>query len=390
MNIVYTATVCSNSVYQDLFSESKIKPAAPAQKYHRLLIEGLAANTKVDVVANPPVLRSILEKPWKVLPEEQVGNACYHHLPAIRNPILKQFYITLASFWKTFKLLKKDSAVVLDCLNRTISLSAVLAAKLKGCRCVAIVTDLPDILQENNLVVKLTYFILRHSTDYVLMTEPMNERVNPTNKPYVVLEGHSDISLADCEVSLEKKASPRVCMYAGDISKLYDLDKLVEGFRKANIPNTRLELYGYCDFTEELNQISQEDPRVFYGGVRLNSEIVEREQAASLLVNPWPTKKEYVKEFLTYSFPSKNMEYMASGTPVLTTVLPGMPKEYYPYVYLLEEETADGIANALTEIFAQGDELMLEKGKAAKKFVMETRNNVVQAAKILEMLKNEG
>jgi glycosyltransferase involved in cell wall biosynthesis len=129
---------------------------------------------------------------------------------------------------------------------------------------------------------------------------------------------------------------------------------------------------------------------VFYGGVRLNSEIVEREQAASLLVNPWPTQKEYVKEFLTYSFPSKNMEYMASGTPVLTTVLPGMPKEYYPYVYLLEEETADGIANALTEIFAQGDELMLEKGKAAKKFVMETRNNVVQAAKILEMLKNEG
>ena len=47
-----------------------------------------------------------------------------------------------------------------------------------------------------------------------------------------------------------------------------------------------------------------------------------------------------------YSFPSKNMEYMVSGTPVLTTRLPGMPMEYYPYVYFIEEESADGIAAA--------------------------------------------
>ena len=38
---------------------------------------------------------------------------------------------------------------------------------------------------------------------------------------------------------------------------------------------------------------------------------------------------------------------MSTGTPVLTTVLPGMPKEYHPYVYLLEEETADAIAEKL-------------------------------------------
>ena len=90
---------------------------------------------------------------------------------------------------------------------------------------------------------------------------------------------------------------------------------------------------------------------------------------------------------MKYSFPSKTMEYMASGTPVLTTILPGMPKEYYPYVYLLPDESAAGISGMLKQVLSQSDEALFEKGNAARNFVLDTRNNVVQAAKILEMLK---
>jgi glycosyltransferase involved in cell wall biosynthesis len=82
------------------------------------------------------------------------------------------------------------------------------------------------------------------------------------------------------------------------------------------------------------------------------------------------------------------MEYMASGTPVLTTVLPGMPKEYHPYVYLLEDETSDGIAAKLQEVLRASDLELFEKGIQARHFVLEEKNNVIQAQKILEMLKN--
>ena len=116
----------------------------------------------------------------------------------------------------------------------------------------------------------------------------------------------------------------------------------------------------------------------------LNSQIVEKEQEAALLVNPRPTHEEFVK----YSFPSKTMEYMASGTPVLTTRLPGMPKEYYPYVDFIEEESADGIAAALRKVLATSDEELFAKGNAARQFVLEGRNNVVQAEKLLTMLNN--
>ena len=120
-----------------------------------------------------------------------------------------------------------------------------------------------------------------------------------------------------------------------------------------------------------------------YGGMLLNTEIVDKEMEATLLVNPRPTWEDYVK----YSFPSKTMEYMSSGTPVLTTVLPGMPKEYHPYVYLLEEESADGIARKLGQLMELSDEELFRKGCAGRDFVLDSRNNVIQAGKILDMLK---
>lgn len=383
MHIVYAVTTCSDKVYKQLFAHVAVKPAFQSQKYHRLLIEGLAAHTKVDVVANPPVNRSVLNKAMIRLHREEEGGAIYHYIPAIRNPVIKLLCVAFGTFFKTLFLAGKESAVVVDCLNRVAALSGLLAARLRGVRCVGIVTDLPDMLGGSRFSKAMANFVIRHCTDYVLLTEAMNDYLNKTGKPYVILEGHSDISMADRIPSLEQKESPRICMYAGGVSRQYGLADLVEGFRMADISNARLEIYGPGDYVKELQRIAAEDSRVYYGGMLLNTQIVDKEQKATLLVNPRPTTETYVK----YSFPSKTMEYMASGTPVLTTRLPGMPEEYYPHVYFIEEETAQGIADALTRVLSGSEEELFRKGLAAREFVLESRNNRIQAKKIIEMLE---
>ena len=382
MHILYAVTTCSDNVYKQLFSQVMVKPAFQSQKYHRLLIEGLAAGAEVDVVANPPVNRSVLTESFVRLPREEEGGAHYRYIPAIRNPILKVAAVGLGTFFQTLFLIRKDSAVIVDGLNRITALSGMLAARLRGRPCIGIVTDLPDMLGGSSFSKKLANFVIRHCTGYVLLTEAMNDYLNKQGKPYVILEGHADITMADRIPAMEKKTSPRICFYAGGVSKQYGLSNLVEGFRKADIPNTCLHIYGPGDYVEELEEIAAKDSRIFYGGMLMNTQIVAKEQEATLLVNPRPTDEEYVK----YSFPSKTMEYMASGTPVLTTVLPGMPKEYHPYVYLLEDETAEGIARKLREVLANSDEELFQKGQEARRFVLEQKNNVIQARKILEML----
>ena len=153
----------------------------------------------------------------------------------------------------------------------------------------------------------------------------------------------------------------------------------------ADLKDTQLHIYGPGDYVEQLKSVAREDDRVVYGGMLMNTEIVEKEQQATLLVNPRPTHEEFVK----YSFPSKTMEYMASGTPVLTTVLPGMPLEYHPYVFLLEDETPGGIAAKLQEVLELSDETLFQKGCEARRFVLEEKNNIIQAKKILDMLRSK-
>ena len=384
MHIIYAVTTCSDKVYRQLFSQAKVKPAFQSQKYHRLLIEGLADGANVDVVANPPVNRSVLSESYIRLPREEEGGACYRYIPAIRNPILKAAAVGFGTFFRTLFLIRRDSAVVVDGLNRVTALSGMLAARLRGKPCIGIVTDLPDMLSGSSFSKKLANFVIHHCTHYVLLTEAMNDYLNKAGKPYVILEGHADITMAARIPAMEKKVNPRVCFYAGGVSKQYGLSNLVEGFRKADLPNAQLHIYGPGDYVKELQQIAAEDSRVFYGGMLLNTEIVEKEQEATLLVNPRPTGEEYVK----YSFPSKTMEYMASGTPVLTTVLPGMPKEYHPHVYLLEDESAEGIAESLKEVLSNTEEALFRKGAEARRFVLEQKNNVIQARKILDMLNS--
>lgn len=125
-----------------------------------------------------------------------------------------------------------------------------------------------------------------------------------------------------------------------------------------------------------------EDEVIYHGNV-LNEEVVAAEMEASLLINPRPTTEEFTK----YSFPSKNMEYMASGTPVLTTNLPGMPQEYQEYVYLFDDETVEGMARKIREVLSFSPESLRRKGLDAQRFVLENKNNVVQAKKILTMLE---
>ena len=169
----------------------------------------------------------------------------------------------------------------------------------------------------------------------------------------------------------------KVCIYAGGLYEKYGVKNLVEAFKLLKQKDVKLHLFGEGDLEEYLNKI--EDNRIQYFGVVENEKIVEEEIKATLLINPRFSNEEYTK----YSFPSKNMEYMASGTPILTTKLPGMPTEYYKYIYYFEEESIEGMKNKLEQILNLEAKELNKKGKEAKQFVLNKKNNIIQSKKIM-------
>lgn len=388
MKIIYVSNLCSQQRLNELGISNDKSLNHAIQKYHRLLVEGLEKNNvSVETISSIPISStSCNNKVYITNHTEYVSNIKYNYLSVVNIPLIKHLNILLSSFFKTISLCRHNKNVVIICdvLNISVSLGALLAAKMLKRKSVGIVTDIPVFLNSNkeNLIVKINNFLMNSFSSYVFLTDEMKNIIKCENKKYIVIEGQVDSEMVDKPNTLENKYSNKVCIYAGGLQKIYGIKYLVESFIDADIDDSELHIYGNGDFVDELKTICREYSKVKYLGVKPNNYIVEQELKATLLINPRPTNEEYTR----YSFPSKNMEYMVSGTPILTTDLPGMPKEYKDYIYIIEEENVEGLSKTLKNILGKNRSELHQKGLVAKEFVLKEKNNVLQAKKIINMI----
>jgi hypothetical protein len=56
-------------------------------------------------------------------------------------------------------------------------------------------------------------------------------------------------------------------------------------------------------------------------------------------------------------------------------------------MFLFTDESVSGMANRIKEVLDFGSLALYEKGESARRFVLENKNNVKQAARVLDMLK---
>ena len=91
-----------------------------------------------------------------------------------------------------------------------------------------------------------------------------------------------------------------------------------------------------------------------------------------------------------YSFPSKDIEYLVSGTPTLIYQLPGIPTEYYDYCYSLgpNELSVADLGKKINEILSLPDSINEALGQSARNFIIEKKNYKVQAEKITKLISN--
>ncbi|GGW40874.1 glycosyltransferase [Arenibacter certesii] len=397
LKILYISSLCSEKTLQYIYDTSINKPEQAAQKFHRLLAQGLAMHEKlcsVTTLSTPPVVPSNHNrKLWRLAPEK-VDNLKYRYVPFINLPIIKNIGIFIYTFFSVLFLtsfLNKGNKIVLcDVLNFTVSLSSLLASKLTGATTVAIVTDIPGLMvtenknEENKQSLYFTTItrMIQGFDRYVLLTEQMNLVVNPNNRPYIIMEGLVNIKMNKMENNLALKNRLRTLIYAGGLYAKYGVKDLIEAFMLLDNQDVALHLYGAGEMTSEMPSYTNKDSRIIFKGMVPNKLVVQEQLSATLLINPRPTNEEFTK----FSFPSKNMEYMVSGTPMITTKLPGMPKEYYPFVYLFETESVVGMMSTLKDVLNKSDEELHHFGQEAKSFVLSKKNNYIQANRILDFL----
>ncbi|ADH90487.1 glycosyl transferase group 1 [Ancylobacter novellus DSM 506] len=156
--------------------------------------------------------------------------------------------------------------------------------------------------------------------------------------------------------------APVTVIYAGGVSAAYGMDRLLDA--AARLPQVRFLIFGKGDYVPRIT--AGGPPNVEYGGFVDARALASHLMAADILINPRPSGQEFAR----YSFPSKLIEYVATGRPVLTTRLVSIPAEIVPCFHYIDDESGEGVARAIETLVALGTEERLARAGAAREIIM--------------------
>lgn len=390
LKVLYISSLVSDALFNELYNK-KLTTEFVGQKYHGLFAKGLAANLNdgdVTALSQPPISKFSMN-----LKDKEEG-VVFRYVPIIPIPIIKQLiYYIFTLFYTLYWCLKniRHEKVIISSIMRIYQYPSIwLGSLLFDCKRLTVACDVPWMTTIQVATSKLSYkqrftiWLSKHMKSifdgYVFMTETMTNVLNTEKKPYIIVEGFCDQNMSDVSNLLENKNKKKVIIYAGGLNSKYGISNLITAIKIIKRDDIELWLYGNGDMTEELK--SETDPRIRYFGPRSNKEVVEAEVKASILINPRPTSDEYTH----YSFPSKTLEYMASGTYTMTTRLAGIPAEYFNYCGVISDYSSEGIAKALSEVLKLSKSELHEKGLMAKDFVLNNKNNHIQTKRVIDFI----
>lgn len=217
---------------------------------------------------------------------------------------------------------------------------------------------------------------LKNVDGYVLLTDGMKEWFT-TDINYTVVEGMATI---DNTIEVDDIKKKKQILYAGGIKREYGVIDLVSAFSQIDDPEWELVIYGDGTDMESVCEYAKKDVRIKIMGSAPNAVVMKHQREAALLINPRKNQ-----EMAKYSFPSKTLEYMLSGTPMLGYKLAGIPEEYYDNMFVIQD-SENGMEKALRMAMDLPETERIKMGEKAKHFVVKEKNPEKQCKKILELI----
>lgn len=180
---------------------------------------------------------------------------------------------------------------------------------------------------------------------YIFLTHYMADELGVKSTDYDVVEAIADKSLI-CKYSpFPKNGNTITILYTGTLSIKYGILELIQEFKLIKDERYRLIICGGGNGSDKVQSECLSDKRIQFLGLVSQEEAHRIRCNADILVNPRRNTDAYTK----YSFPSKIMEYLLTGKPVICYRLDGIPKEY-DNVLIYAEEREGGLCKAIEEV----------------------------------------
>jgi len=196
-------------------------------------------------------------------------------------------------------------------------------ARRKKKKSIAIIADYSEAISYKNLAGKMYAFLqgmcMRHFDTVVGLSSNIEKKLSKKQR-FVLMEGGIDRKLYDgfCykdTANIETK----VFLYSGLLSTVTGVDKLLEMMGKIKNPNVNLWISGKGDLETEVMAAAKADSRIKNLGHLPYEDYVKTLGEADALLNPRNMELPENQN----NFPSKIMDYLASGKTIISTKFVG-------------------------------------------------------------------
>jgi glycosyltransferase involved in cell wall biosynthesis len=310
-------------------------------------------------------------------------------------PFLKQLMIGIAVCKRLLLWAWRNRANERVILTYNLSvppgLFTLLAAKLSRSKAIAALCDVhvPGAMVPKNIFTVVDFWLHKHLSPYfdgfIVASNAIAEDFC-AGRPTVRIEGGLSEQAIDYFQSHPRRAMPQGESYfkiavAGKLDEVNGIPILLQALE--SLP-AKIHIYiaGAGPLRERVKETAEKDCRLHFLGMLPFQQVLELYGSVDLLVNLRMTKAIDTR----YFFPSKFMEYVGSGTPVLSTRTGHVETEYGQFVYLLESESAECLAATILKI-AEVDVLTRERmAEAGQTYVLREKTWDRQAARAANLV----
>lgn len=400
MKIIFCSSVYNMNDYDEIARRSTVHASLADHNLNSNVILGIeeCINERIALVNNVPIPnypkfdRILLRRQlWTHAEGANDVNCGFINLP-----VLKHLSRACATFWELKRQIKSVNGekiyVITYDLHFGISLAMRLAKmfypQIKTC---AFLPDIPTSVaaasndgkktMSGKIRAQFKEYFIRQFDSYVFITEHMASLSAVANKPYAVVEG---IYNNHQPPLTEKTTAQKVVFYAGQLNPVYGIANLLEAFLQIYERDKSYELWicGGGGMADKIAQIAENCPGVRYFGYVNGAKVRELQAEASVLVNP----RQNIGDLTKYSFPSKTMEYLASGRPVIGYKLDGISSEYDAYIQYVPDNSVASLRDKIIEICQLPDAERIEIGEKSREFILANKSPKEMCSRIVKML----
>lgn len=245
----------------------------------------------------------------------------------------------ITSYIKFRKLLKEylkwaDCVVVYNVVYVWFNLPNI--AKNKKTKSILILADYTPPVEENGLLRKIYSYLMQKEFkkyDKVITLSSKSNKYLSQNQIIQTVNGC--INWSDFKNLKAPNLSNLInIVYSGALTKVAGIDLLIKGFLKTKNKKLRLIICGQGnEFNELIEDAVKSDDRIIFKGYVTRNEYMQILEQAHILINPRNMNLLQNEN----NFPSKILEYLASGRLILSTRFSGYEK-YLDYIKFIDPD----------------------------------------------------